>query len=254
MSHRFKSKRSVPRSFVSGTNHNAAAEEQTKAENPPGDMLHRILNSEGERVHCKLDAFEASHFVVAANYADLVRSINYAVANQRALRALSNRRALYAFQADNLRLVHNFVAGAFSFRDHTWALMRELSAVGDPLMREYEQKVAEVFADSLVAGFVQDLRNWSVHRGILPVAFQSTYNVGRQEFVSSLVFSLDTLRSWKGWNSRAKKFLATLDESPELMDVFSRYFSDVESFYSWLVQRIRQTTAVQNSHKNSGPC
>ena len=209
----------------------SALEGNTETETPSGDMLHRILNSEGERLHWKLEAFEGSHYIymVAGNYADLVRSINYAVANQRELRALSNRKAFHAFQADNLRLVHNFVASAFSFRDHTMVLMDEVSASSEPLMQEYKQKVAEVFANSLVAGFVQDLRNWSVHRGILPVSFLSTYDFEKQESVSSLVFDFKTLRSWDGWSSRGKQFLEPLTRGPELMDVFSRYYSDLES-------------------------
>jgi hypothetical protein len=41
-----------------------------------------------------------------------------------------------------------------------------------------------------------------------------------------------------------EKILEPLTESPEFMDVFPRYYSDVEAFYSWLVQKIRDTHAA----------
>ena len=67
------------------------------------------------------------------------------------------------------RLLHNFVASAISLRDHTKRMRRKFLPGNDDLADLYELLVRQTFADALVARFVTELRNHTMHAR-LPIA------------------------------------------------------------------------------------
>ena len=199
-------------------------------------LFQQIRASEGELIHWKKEALRASYFVFSANYAELINSVKHLERDQKWLRTLRNRDALETFQMNNLRLMHNFLASAFTLVDHTRILARELYS-GKPFYAEYEHQTKQVFSHSPTAGFVKGLRNWMLHKGLVPVMIET--KVGAEEtFVSSIVFDLKELASWDRWDSRAKEYLASITANPRLDDVISAYHKQIEGFYSWLDQRM----------------
>jgi hypothetical protein len=207
------------------------------------DVLHRMLNSEGERVHWEMEALSASYFVFTGNTQELLAIVAQVENPENRLKLwdLNNRDKFKLVQRDTIRLFHNFVASAFALRDHTEVIARNLYE-NHPFQNEYRAKVKEVFSKSSVAGFVQGLRNWMLHRGLVPVTMQMSYPDGKG--ISEVLLHLDQLKAWGNWDTRAKQYLATLSTSPRLQIVAESYAELVERFYLWLEQRMRDIHAL----------
>ena len=62
------------------------------------------------------------------------------------------------------RLLHNFVASAMTLRDHTRIFFEE-NYGRTPLGQLYDEKIKADIANDEVCRFIQDLRNYMLHRG-----------------------------------------------------------------------------------------
>jgi hypothetical protein len=95
------------------------------------------------------------------------------------LMALENKEAGLQAHREINRLVHNFVAGSMSLIDHTRQFVREHYA-GSALEGAYNNQVKVDFASEPVAKFVQNLRNYMLHKGLpnsqMFLHFDNTFN------------------------------------------------------------------------------
>jgi len=216
------------------------------------ELMRRIRASEGERVFWRMEALAATLFVFGENRLGLVKRLTQVEApgNRAQFFSMRKRETLRLFQMDIMRLMHNFLASAFTLKEHSNVLARELLS-GQSLNREYQQEVAELFADSALAGLVQGLRNWMLHKGLLPVVVRLSATGENGEPVSSVVLRIDALKSWDGWNSRARQHLANLTSDPRLCDLVDSYSGLVQQFHCWLERRLLEvhTTALLESHE-----
>jgi hypothetical protein len=204
------------------------------------ELFGRILQSEGERIYWKLEVLRASYYVFSRNHAELSKAIEHFQSAEHVPRYWGNpnREAMRAFQRENMRLLHNFLSGAFTLVDHTRILVRE-TYTDHPFGTEYQKRVEEEFTKSDIAGFVKGMRNWMVHRGIVPVRMQATLGA-EQKLVASIVLDLEELRSWERWDPRALRYLSGVTVPLRLQDVVRSYYDRVERFYSWLGGRMGQ--------------
>src|ERR1017187_1124233 len=206
------------------------------------ELFQRIRQSEGEKIHWKLEALRASYHVFSQNHLELCKSIEHFEAQENVYRywLIGERERLGAFQLENMRLFHNFLSGAFTLVDHTRILVRELYAQ-DAFLAEYKKRIDHDFSTSNIAGFVKGLRNWMLHRGLVPVKVQASLGAGR--LVASIVLDLEQLGTWDRWDPRARRYLADAPAPLRLKDVVNSYHDHVESFYSWLGNRMAQIHA-----------
>jgi hypothetical protein len=108
-----------------------------------------------------------------------------------------------------------------------------------PFHEEYKSKRDDTFKSSELAGFIKGLRNWMLHKGLVPVVARLSGTGPTKPPISSMVLSLDKLRTWDKWDARAKAYLTALNSDPELHKVVSSYGGLVEFFYLWLENRVR---------------
>lgn len=207
--------------------------------NPAYELHQQIRNSEGERLYWKMKELRASYYVFASNHQQLLQAIQYYETDESARNFSMDKEArVERFQMENLRLLHNFLAGASTLMDHTRVLINELY-VGKEFRAEYQKKVDEVFAGSSIAGFVKRLRNWQTHCGLVPLLWQATLDDAASEKITlSVQLSLEALRAWDGWDKRAKEFLAAARPPLRLCNVVQEYHDLVKQFYSWLESRM----------------
>jgi len=206
------------------------------------ELFQRIQQSEGEKIHWKLEALRASYHVFSQNHVELCKSIEHFEAQQNVHRywLIEERERLSAFQFENMRLFHNFLAGAFTLVDHTRILVRKLYAQ-HAFLAEYRKRVDHDFSTSDIAGFVKGLRNWMVHRGLVPVKVQASLSAGK--LVASIVLDLEQLGTGDRWDPRGRRYLSDATAPLRLKDVVNSYYDHVESFYSWLGNRMAQIHA-----------
>ena len=209
------------------------------------ELMRRIKESEGERVFWKMEALSATVFVFAENRLELANRLRQLESpeNRAKVFGVRNREVLRLFQKDSMRLLHNFLASAFTLIEHTRILTRELYD-GHPFNQEYQQKVAELFSDSALAGFVQGLRNWMLHRGLLPVVVRRSDTGTNGELVSSVLLNAEDLKTWDKWDARAREYLASTTSDLRLSDLVDSYSGLVHGFHSWLEKRMLEMHAV----------
>jgi len=169
----------------------------------------------------------------------LLRSHNLREVARR-LWDLNNREKFNLVQKDTMRLMHNFLAAAFTLIEHTRVVTRELYK-GLAFEQEYGAKLKDVFAESDLASVVKGLRHWMTHRGPVPVSFQLTFPDGASN--CSVVLDLAQLRLWDGWTAQAKNYISGLSSNPPLRAILEAYMKLVEEFYTWLQGRMEEIRA-----------
>jgi hypothetical protein len=130
------------------------------------------------------------------------------------------------------RHLHNFVASVATLRDHTRRVWNKHAPAQADMQAEYKRRITETFAESPLASFVQQLRNYTLHRR-LPIA-QGTLSWQRDEaIVSRVVLVKGELARWEKWPSTARQFLDEGDGDIDLLDVITGYAAKVASFNDW---------------------
>ena len=208
----------------------------------PGEVFHRILGSEGERVYWQMQALAAAYFVFDGNARELLLRIDQVENREVAGRLwdLNNREKFNLVQKDTMRLMHNFLAAAFTLIDHTTVITGKLYA-DQAFYDEYRSKVGDAFGKSDLASFIKRLRNWMTHRGLVPIAFQLTFPDSASK--CSVILDLAQLRLWDGWTAQAKNYISGLSSNPPLRAILESYMKLVEEFYTWLHGRMEEIHA-----------
>jgi hypothetical protein len=128
------------------------------------------------------------------------------------------------------RLLHNFLAGAFTLKEHTLKVSNRLS--DDALKDAYAENSP---FDAPVAVIIKQLRNDTQHAH-LPVIRQSV-NITvqpEQSFTSRLVLPREYLRSLN-LNAPTRQYVDGLSDDAALGDLVERYTLDVEKFTQWFI-------------------
>lgn len=205
----------------------------------PAEIIKQIKESEGERVSWKIEELHATFFIFSGNRKQLLTAIHAFEhpTNMSQLWRVENRPTLRNFQREIARLLHNYLASAVTLIDHTRIFTCDLYK-DKPFYEEYKSKRDDTFKISELAGFIKGLRNWMLHKGLVPVVARLSGTGPTKSPISSMVLSLDKLKSWDRWDARAKAYLTGLNSDPELNKVVSAYGGLVESFYLWLENRV----------------
>lgn len=113
-----------------------------------------------------------------------------------------------------------------SLKDHTNIVVDRVFT--DVLYAPYERQVTNIFTEKPVAHFVQELRNYSLHRR-LPLA-GATSKAGK----TTLYLSKQKLLEGKNWGGTSKKFLETDEDYVPISQFTTDYYAIVQSFHQWL--------------------
>lgn len=143
------------------------------------------------------------------------------------------------------RLFHNFLAGAMTLVDHTRVFVDDFY-LGTSVNKEFKSRVSRNFSDNKLTRFVQDLRNYMVHRGLPPLQRHLTMKPieGGQPGLATAQtgFQLPTadLQEWKNWKSDSKKFLDEAGENIDLISLVVRYRIVIETFHNEFDELLRE--------------
>jgi hypothetical protein len=146
--------------------------------------------------------------------------------------SVQNREGFERFLDEVDRLLHNYVAGAGTLRDHTRRVWQKHAPVIEATREEYERRIALTFADSSAAQLVKGLRNYTFHRR-LPVARGRLSWVKDESFDSIVFLERKELLAWDGWSPPARQTLETAPEDVNLAEVVDQYSDAVVEFNTW---------------------
>jgi hypothetical protein len=202
-----------------------------------------VLASTAYQIDGRIKLLGANFFVFARNYQELKRLLKLVQTPKMSMRLwdLENRQELDAVINDVVRLLHNYLAAAKTLVDHTRALVPEWYT-GSGFLAEYEAEVAFRFSENPISGFIEGLRNYSLHFS-LPFAYATmkvTSSDGERlnQLESGFALSRSTLRQWQKWPAKAYPFLNEAEDEIPLESLVDQYYQQVFDFHSWIEQRL----------------
>jgi hypothetical protein len=147
-----------------------------------------------------------------------------------------DRSGMDAFVSETDRVLHNYVASVTSLRDHTRRLWQKYPPGDAALTEEYERRVKDTFASAPLVQFIQDLRNYMLHRG-LP-GFVMTLSVSDDDDSRTVTTALkaDELLQSGDWSAGAKAYLRDhAGQRIDLSAVVDQYTAVVRGFNDWFI-------------------
>jgi hypothetical protein len=205
-----------------------------------------VHDSPALRIRSRLDHLGVNFFVFARNHRDLKRLLQLTKSPEMILHFwdMKNRRELDAVTDDVTRLLHNYLAGAKTLVDHTRVLVADWYTETE-FMKEYNSQVLARFTTSPLAGFIEGLRNYSLHYS-LPFAMSTmkvTSSDGRAGNLDQLelefTLSRTALRHWSNWPAKARVYLDLPDDEISVEMLADDYFQQVLDFHKWVDERLR---------------
>jgi hypothetical protein len=195
-----------------------------------------IDSSEGWKIRSKTRNLEISYYIFMTNYNQLKNSLELFDRKEVSSKiwAIKNRDKLERFQIEVIRLFHNYLASVKSLVDHTNVMIDELYG-NNEFLSEYNSKKKEVFINSPLSRFTQDLRNYILHKGIPLMLARKSFD-GSNE-TNSILIDLASLKAWNGWKKEAKAYLDSAKGDINLREIIVAYGSLVIDFYKWFLER-----------------
>ncbi|MGG0730793.1 hypothetical protein [Bacillus paramycoides] len=192
----------------------------------------------GWRIRSKLEVFSISVYTFEKNNEEIVNILNqYETDFNLALKIswFNNRKELEAFLTEVIRLLHNYLASAMTLVDHTRKLFRSEYKETE-FEKEYNKKIDELFAQSPVSKFIQDLRNYSMHRR-LPIAGASMSFSEESGMTHSIYLAKKNLVSWDKWAKNARIYLDKQEDKIVLLELVHEYTKNVMGFQTWFKKK-----------------
>lgn len=164
------------------------------------------------------------------------------------LMAQNNKEAGNQAHREINRLVHNFVAASKSLIDHTRVFI-DTHYAHTSLAEAYQERITGRFANDPVSKFVQDLRNYMLHKGLPNSAMyihfsQNPENAEGATLISGVHFSAAELLEWNGWTAPARAYILAAGEYLELPNFAEEYLDKVLELQNWLEWELEQFHAT----------
>lgn len=212
------------------------------------EAIREIEATEGWRVQSYMRSLDASYSVFLGSHKELERYLHAMARPEVAITLWGDdeNKLLRQYNLQVLRLLHNYLASVKSLVEHTRIVSRKLYS-GTPFWREYDEKVKTTFTDRPLARFVQDFRNYILHKG-LP-ATNTRFSLDREpdssDFRMDSYVTLDvaSLLKWDKWTHAALSYLRSSPKKLRLDEVVTNYTGTVREFYDWFGQRQREIHA-----------
>lgn len=207
------------------------------------ELVERLEHHPGKTVNTHRRSITVSFYIFHQNYQELVKLLD-ALAKPETihLRATEQRENHEIVMREVARRLHNFLCAAESLGSHARRIIK-IMYNGMPFEKEYLNRVQETFHTPF-AGFVQDMRDFMVHRAVLPFSDRIYVKLDNGKVVNrylGICLTRSSLLKWERWQASSRKYLEGLDNDEiDLLEVVSRYASTVRSFYRWLDQKQRQ--------------
>jgi hypothetical protein len=206
-----------------------------------GELLNAIQASRG------MEHINRSHHrtfslnIFQMNAQELIDIANRVNDPDEGLRLMSqdNREAGDQTHREVTRRVHNFVAAALTLVEHTRVFMREQYA-NTPVLARFEQKISAELANEPVVKFVQNLRNFMLHKGLpdseMYLHFQSNPDSHTKggELTTGIHIRAAKLLEWDGWSPPARAFIKGSGEFVDIRIFAKAYTDKIVAFQDWL--------------------
>ncbi|HRI85178.1 MAG TPA: hypothetical protein PK536_06995 [Ignavibacteria bacterium] len=195
--------------------------------------MEKYQNSDGYKIISKLNHIGYSHNIFIQNSNELVATLQKYEDPDFSIPLQKENYSEY-FKVVNKDL-HNFLASVKTLVDHSRAVVEDLYPKDSEIRGKYDTEVKNKFENNPLVAFVQNLRNYTLHRKIPYVNAEMSFNVN-EGFESSIKLEKSELLEWDGWKKIAKEYLKELPEKFSLLILMTDYKTTVINFYNWFYQ------------------
>lgn len=146
------------------------------------------------------------------------------------------------FQAQMTQRLHNYLASAMTLVDH---VRRIMAGRDDSISQEFERRKKDMVAN-LEVPFMQDLRNFTVHRTLPLLAHRvsmTNLNSPDERFESEVELSVSHLLEWDRWSVATRRFLTDQSEVIVLRPIVRTHGQLVLQLNSWLYDELGRANA-----------
>jgi hypothetical protein len=208
-------------------------------------LIEETHNSEAIKHLGRLETLRANFYVFNRNYQELKKLLETLKKGETAFHLwdLRNGQQLDIAINEVLRMLQNYLASAKSLVDQTRVIIRGWYTETN-FMHEYEKQVDSRFVGNPLAGFIEDLRNFSLHYS-LPLA-NATFSVKTIDQKTkkaaadfSFVLKKSDLLIWKGWK-KGKNFLNAIEDEINIETLADEYYKQILDFHSWLINSLQE--------------
>lgn len=197
------------------------------------ELEQTIVNHKGREIFGKIKEIERSIYIFQGNFKDLLQDINkFSQPDNLVFFDVRNREKLESILIEIVRRLHNFVAAAISLVEHTRRIVRAMYKE-TPFIYDYQSELESRIISNEQIQFLHDLRNFTLHYDLPPVAASLDLNVIEHK----LVIDIELLKKWTNWKSIPKKFLASQSSDIILIDLVKNYAEIIFQFHDWLYNK-----------------
>lgn len=201
-------------------------------------LQEKIHSTEGWRISQKIRIFSLSEYTFRKNTEELVSLLSEYENNTDlalSIADVDNRNGFEAFLTEITRLLHNYLASAKTLVDHTRKFFQD-EYQGTNFENDYNNKISYLFINSTTSKFIQDLRNYTLHR-TLPLT-GATLNFSRDAgFSHKINLSKVSLLEWDKWTAKSLAYLNEQEDSMSLLKLVSEYTEIVTQFQIWFKEQ-----------------
>jgi hypothetical protein len=201
-----------------------------------GKLHEEILTHPGYRLYQLINAHSTSKNILSGNCFQLRKLLEvlHDPKNIDRFWALENRQYLSDLQGEAIRHFHNFLASVKTVVEHTRNCMRD-NAIRPEHRTEYQKKIEEVFMNDPLSKFLEDFRNFMLHRS-LPLT-EMTLDISTS--TSTLYVDLTKMEDWERWTESSRRFITANKPKVSMMRLVDEYEEKAKAFYAWFYPRFQ---------------
>ena len=164
------------------------------------ELHKKMLNSQGMQFLDRMRAHSFSYNIFSMNYHEIKEALKLIENPEIGIKlfAINNREAGDQAYREINRLFHNFLASAQTLVEHTRIFMRS-HYKNTEIYPLYSKKISDDYANDRLCRFIQDLRNYMLHKG-LPHSNMTLSGSFEGQIESSISLDTTKLKSWLKWS------------------------------------------------------
>lgn len=152
------------------------------------------------------------------------------------MHGLNDLYSSHAVMREAARRLHNFLAGAMTLVDHTRVLI-STHYTHTSVERTFNKGILVNFASNPMTRFVQDLRNYMIHRGMPPLVREMRMlpvpggKLIQMQGEVNWHLAKSELLAFKNWKAEAKKYLNSAPNEIGVIAVIEVYQAAILKFH-----------------------
>lgn len=195
----------------------------------------KLYSLPGYDINTRLSAFINSTLLYQANAREIQSW--YAKLNEPTAALIlwnpENHSLLKQTNLEMQRRFSNFLMSTFAARDH-WYAIRDEYYKDTEILEKINILSEMTFSNNGLTAFMQDFRNYVVHKGYPKVSQQLSF--GGNKVANDILFDREQLLKFKKWTSTSKRYIKNIQKSVRLIDIVNEYSNILDTYYNKVIE------------------